>query len=149
MWTNNLISHGENEIIVEFTTPDNRKFQKIYRESVSEEDIDSLLGEKLNNVEIKTQTYDVLKTYIGVVDEIINNWNYKIINVRMQYDYIELFVDVYHDNVVYSKNYSIFEPRDINYVNSFIELEKNKIINYINSNDVENLSDFLGGEVTL
>ena len=147
-WTNRLILHKENEIIVEFNSTV-KSFKKRYTVTVNKNDIESFLAEKLADIETLYSTYMSLQNYLNVEQSITDGWTFKIVQIAIPADWIELIIDVKSPSQTFSKMFSTRPGRDINFLNNFIVGEKNKLIAWIENEDTELLSAYFAQEVIL
>jgi hypothetical protein len=144
LWRYTMISNTD-ALEVEFEG-DGRKFTKRFPMLDNTEEF---LQQKLNDLEILSNTFATLQGLRGIQETVCNGWYVVYEYVAMPADWIEVFVTIISPTQKFTKMYSTVGGKTLEYIAGYIQGEKTLVAEWVANADVEALTNYFGQEVTL
>ena len=145
-WDGKIVYVKGNEVHVQFTSSTGQVFTKRYNERYTA----TLLQEKLDFIEAKQSTFEVIKTMVGMEFPIREGWTFKFNYAHMPSDFIEIFCEITTPWQKFNKTYTVITVDSVQGLSDYIDNEILKVNTLIDNVDLDGLSIyFRGEEVTL
>jgi hypothetical protein len=150
MWTYEIVSLTENEVRIKYIN-NGRCFTKIHvidvQNDIENEYIHNIALQHIEDIEVLEITYNFMKTLVNVDSVIAEGWVYRLSQINMPADWLEVYIELDTPFGKFQKMYNIVDPRTIEFINEWMQNEVEKFVNWINTSDWQSISSYFGIEI--